>query len=539
MRQLFEERVAVFVPEGVVDVLELVEVDHQQCDGRAGLGAVVERTGQALVHERSVRQTGEHVVGCLVAERFCGSCPLGHVLQGDADAAVGEGYRPQGEDLIDAADLHEWSVVWHAGADDDGHVVEELVGDGQQVARSVSDRSLVERHDRARCGVRCEQHQAGRVVGVGHPHHEQRNRDPLDEVGVSPQRRLGLPPCGFVDQDASAADHLAGAVGHDLDPVLQATKSAPRVGDPEVHLDVLAVSDQPLAFEDHGQVVGVDAAVEEAGVAQLLMRQAEQVDHVVAQEVGRPAGPGAFPHGCIDAVDQFVVAVALCGQRRGDVAVDDRREGRGDDPRDEVRLPGLHVAAHADREQGDARDGHEPADEADAEPKHVQPGTRGQHDDDYSVRRRHGGGDAAGDGDVSDRQHVRRCRTAADAPGQHQVGCTAEEQDRGADLQPMGPEEREQHHRGTHDDRGHRPPAEDLHLILAADLILGRARSDGCARRRSCRSPPDRRRSAVLAVVVLVAAHGLVPFPARRCRRVLPRRPQRATGLTARCPSSR
>jgi hypothetical protein len=65
---LREQPIAVPVPEGVVDVLEPVEVYEQHSDHPLPADAPLCGVLQALHQKRAVWQVGERVVGCLVLE---------------------------------------------------------------------------------------------------------------------------------------------------------------------------------------------------------------------------------------------------------------------------------------------------------------------------------------------------------------------------------------------------------------------------------------------------------------------------------------
>ena len=390
---LAQQRIAVLVAEGVVDVLELVEVDHQEPDRGPRPVGLDEGAGQPLVQQGPVREPGQRVVGRLVAERLGGAGPLGDVLERDPDAPVRKRHGPHREDLVDSGELDERLVVRFAARDHVAHVVEEGVGDGDEVGDPVSDGPVVEVGEGVGGGVGGPEHEARAIRRVGHLDDDEGDRYALDEVRVLPDGGLGFPSGGLVDDDATASDDPAGAVEGDAHPVLQPADTPPRVGDPEVDLDVLSAGDQLLSLDEHRTVLGVDPGQEELGSEHPVALEAEQVDHVLAQEVGGSGGPRRLPHRGIDAVDQLVEPVALSGERPGEVTEDDRRERGGDAPGDEERHPVVRTAADADRSQGRGGERHEPPHGARAEPEDVEPGARHQDDDHHPV----GGGNDRGD----------------------------------------------------------------------------------------------------------------------------------------------
>ena len=112
---LGQEQVALLVPEGLVDLLEVVEVEDH--DGRAlgpAVGDVVQGRGQAAPQVLAVRQPGERVVQGLVAQ-------LTHelaVAQRDA-GLVRDGLQQEDVVLVEAADVPD-PVGHDQRADDAG-----------------------------------------------------------------------------------------------------------------------------------------------------------------------------------------------------------------------------------------------------------------------------------------------------------------------------------------------------------------------------------------------------------------------------------
>ena len=86
-RHLDEEAVAGAVAEGVVDVLEVVEVDQQDRRHRPAAAAPRERVGDAVGEEGAVGEPGQRVVERLVAELGLEVRAFGHVVRVDDQAA--------------------------------------------------------------------------------------------------------------------------------------------------------------------------------------------------------------------------------------------------------------------------------------------------------------------------------------------------------------------------------------------------------------------------------------------------------------------
>src|SRR6185437_14020075 len=83
-RGLFQQRVARFVAEGIVDEFEMVQVDEQDREAavsRAGLG---EGRRQGFTEGRPIGQLGETVVTCEEANALVGPLALSDVAT-DAD----------------------------------------------------------------------------------------------------------------------------------------------------------------------------------------------------------------------------------------------------------------------------------------------------------------------------------------------------------------------------------------------------------------------------------------------------------------------
>ena len=83
-----DQLVAGVVAPGVVDLLEVVEVEQQQGAARAGAGAQVEVLGQGRVEATTVGQPGEHVVVGEVGQALLVAPTLGEVDDVDQDDLV-------------------------------------------------------------------------------------------------------------------------------------------------------------------------------------------------------------------------------------------------------------------------------------------------------------------------------------------------------------------------------------------------------------------------------------------------------------------
>ena len=83
------------VPEGVVHVLEVVEVDHQHGDGSSGAASGAERPLELLEQRGPVGQTGQRVVRGEVGQLLLVAVTVGDLPPGARDAAV----DPHGADV--------------------------------------------------------------------------------------------------------------------------------------------------------------------------------------------------------------------------------------------------------------------------------------------------------------------------------------------------------------------------------------------------------------------------------------------------------
>ena len=91
-RNLAQERVADRVAQGVVDLLEVVEIKQHHCNGFAAAPGARQGTGQPIVEQHAVGQAGQGIVQCQVADLLLGGFALADVdgsPHGSADHAVG------------------------------------------------------------------------------------------------------------------------------------------------------------------------------------------------------------------------------------------------------------------------------------------------------------------------------------------------------------------------------------------------------------------------------------------------------------------
>jgi hypothetical protein len=82
--------------QGVVELLELVQVQHHQPAVLLGAFAGFHRLFQPVEQQATVGQHGERVEVCQAADFFLGCLALGNVMQGDALAQVVSGIVEQG-----------------------------------------------------------------------------------------------------------------------------------------------------------------------------------------------------------------------------------------------------------------------------------------------------------------------------------------------------------------------------------------------------------------------------------------------------------
>ena len=152
---LDQQSVPGFVPERVVDLLELVQVDHQE---RRSRGAAEDRqpAGEPRLEERPVRKPGQRVVLGLVAERLGQPGALGHVLERQPDRIVLERHGTHGEHLVDPEELDERVLQRLADPNHVGEPGQELLAAREEIHDALADRRL-------EIGV--DQRRGGRVGG--------------------------------------------------------------------------------------------------------------------------------------------------------------------------------------------------------------------------------------------------------------------------------------------------------------------------------------------------------------------------------------
>ena len=158
-RQLRQQLVAGHVAGHVVDQLELVQVDVQQCAGIARHAALALAEGflDATLELAAVAQLGQRVVGRLVAEAF-GQLALFGDVRGDHQQV-----RPSLH--VDVRDRGAGPEGFAAGAEQHGFQVAPVVADGVGVAGAVLQLRIGEQRRQRQSG-RVAQAQARRLVGV-------------------------------------------------------------------------------------------------------------------------------------------------------------------------------------------------------------------------------------------------------------------------------------------------------------------------------------------------------------------------------------
>ena len=173
---LHEQAVALLVPERLVDLLELVEVeDEDRGAGRRALGHRGQRGGEPALQVRAVGQAGEGVVQRVVPQLADELA----VAQRDA-GVVGDGLEQEGVVLVEGADVAE-PVGDDERADDAGRPVER---DDDGVAHPVL------------------REPAPRLGHAGVPRHEQR-RPLVDDLARAPSVSSGV--AGSSDRDSRPA----------------------------------------------------------------------------------------------------------------------------------------------------------------------------------------------------------------------------------------------------------------------------------------------------------------------------------------------
>jgi hypothetical protein len=356
----------VVVAEGVIDLLELVDVHDQQRDRVEGAGRRLQGVPQSLVQQRAVRQPREPVVQRLVAQDLGRHHPLGDVLQRDPDRATRErehvgredrdglvgGVQPQvveHEALARASDRHERvadQLAFGHAIDDDQFVEGQADGIVGPPIEQVRPR-----------GVDGEEPERGRVVEVGRAVDEEREVEPLDQVEVLVHLLLDDLAIGHVDHDPAHPTGFATSADLDAHAVVQVHDAAVGGDEPVPELGVgSGLHGTLIAGRDPVEIIGVHVVGPEAGSAPGECRVAEQLLRPPI-DVERRGGVGELlPHHRVDAAHQVDVATPDLALDLGDATHDGDEEG-GADEIDEQALPAAGRVP-ADDERGETERSH-------------------------------------------------------------------------------------------------------------------------------------------------------------------------------------
>ena len=82
-----QQRVADRMPKRIVDVLEPIEVDHEQCAALLAVGGIAQRFIEGLAHHRAIGQAGQRIEAGEAGDLALGTALLGEV---GSDAAKAE-----------------------------------------------------------------------------------------------------------------------------------------------------------------------------------------------------------------------------------------------------------------------------------------------------------------------------------------------------------------------------------------------------------------------------------------------------------------
>ena len=211
--QLDEQPVAVVVAQGVVDLLELVQVHDQQRHRLQRLGRPAQRAPQPVGQVRAVGQAGQAVVEGLAAESGGRGDLVGHVQQRDPHRAAGQREdvgREDGRARVVGIEAHLVEAEALALADHLGQGLADQVGAGLvDVGRDVDQAPTdggagrgAGRHQPGAHRVDGQQGQAAVVVGIGQGEHEQGHVHVLHQVQVLGGLLLGQLAGRDVDHDA-------------------------------------------------------------------------------------------------------------------------------------------------------------------------------------------------------------------------------------------------------------------------------------------------------------------------------------------------
>ena len=171
-RQLAQQQVTDVVPAGVVDELEIIEIEEQDRDPGSRPPGPRERVLQPVQEQGAVRQAGQRIVAGLVDQLLGGEVALGHVpdrgqrqpavdclrlADGSLDGELGAVLAPG--DQVELAPAHRLAVPRLRPGGTEQHVVD---ADARQLIRGVAEEVLglrVDEHDPTR-GV--ERHECAR-----------------------------------------------------------------------------------------------------------------------------------------------------------------------------------------------------------------------------------------------------------------------------------------------------------------------------------------------------------------------------------------
>ena len=472
--QLDQQPVAVVVAERVVDLLELVEVHHQEGHGVEGVRRPAQRLSQPIGQVGAVGQPRQTVVQGLAAQHLGRGDLLGDVLERDAHRSAREREHVRRVDGTGQVLAFEAEVVVAeplTGADHGGQrFVDELGGDlvrrGEQVREPPPDRTPGRDPEQLRAlGVHGQHREAAVVVDVLEPEHEQRDVEVLDQVQVLVAALLGHLLSRDVDHHAAHADDVAAAVDLDAHAVVQPHHITVGTGEAVLDLAVLSRLDGLAVALGHPlAVVGMDVAVPEVRLGPVLGRVADDLLGSAVDVERRGVVGQLLPDDGVDAAHQIDVAGPHLALDAGDAA-DHRDDERGRECVDEERGPAVaRVLDPQHAGDADASDdcafGRHLASERDG-----RGGVDGQHDEQ----------------DRSD--HL---RGEGDEP--HHDDLIAERDDRAEPIRPAHEPVVEVVVRHDHDDQGQRDPA-------AVGLGHGQQRGGGHGHDRHVagaqRHPPD------------------------------------------------
>ncbi|MHC2537237.1 hypothetical protein ACVJMY_006806 [Bradyrhizobium diazoefficiens] len=338
---LLQQAVARRMPEGIVDVLEQVEIDVEHADPlSAGL---VERLLQALLEIFAVRQVGEPVVVRHVGDARLGLAPFGDVdhrdqiavtvVEGDAAAegehldlaAVGTQVPPVARGMIGVADtIERFGVAVPLVLRPD--LVQLHVQEGGTAVAVMLDRGIVDAEELL-------------GLGVEHPHRHRVVVEQQPERGVAPLQRgdVGDRQREHVGEGGGAEPEMPAIV---LDLELFAAAAADGL---EQEFHDVERSQQGVALADPAPQQAGTRDLQQRGGALVVMHDLE-IERLAAgiaqrrQRDHRVVGRGE------NRIQQIVLRAALV-----DIGADQRRApARGGRQRQHIVGPD-HAVAHAMR----------------------------------------------------------------------------------------------------------------------------------------------------------------------------------------------